>query len=83
MSVSRDLIKEWYAKGKEKGATHMIIVCDTLEYEDFPVYVMPTESAREKAQAESIKPMQRVMEVYSLSLPVLDQYREARAFHYD
>ena len=83
MPVTRDGIFAWYDEGKKKGATHMIIVCDTFDWDDFPVYVMAGENARDKAESEGKKPMQKVMEVYSLSLPVLDQFQERRAFHYD
>jgi hypothetical protein len=83
MAITQDDIVKWYENGKLKGATPMIIVCDTYDYGDFPVYVMPQEDAREKAQIERDKSMQKVMEVYSLSLPVLDQFHEPRAFHYD
>ena len=73
----------------------MIIVCDTFDYSDFPIYVMPGEDARSKAlehgsasspsgnPTERNSNMEKVMEVYSLALPLEDQLREARAFRYD
>ncbi len=83
MAVTREEIARWFDEGKTKSATHMIIVCDTFDYEDFPVYVLPNEDARKKAEEEKAKPMQKVMEVYSLSLPMESQLEERRAFHYD
>jgi hypothetical protein len=73
----------WLKRGKENGATHVIIVCDTFDYDDYPVYVQPNESAREIADEYNKKSMQRVMEVYSLSLSIESQLAEHRAFHYD
>ena len=84
----------WFEEGKKLGATHMIIVCDTFDHEDYPVYVEPGEDVRKKAfeygsdngaglpTVENEK-MSRVMEVYSLSLPMKDQYEELRAFHFE
>ena len=44
MAATRKDIKTWFVEGKEKGATHMIIVCDSFSYEDYPVFVMPKNS---------------------------------------
>lgn len=79
--VLADLLR-WFEEGKEKGATHIIIVCDTYDYSDFPVYVMKDQDAREVAKKEREKSMQRVMEVYSLSLSPEDQFNEPRAYHF-
>ncbi|KKT29226.1 MAG: hypothetical protein UW41_C0010G0019 [Candidatus Collierbacteria bacterium GW2011_GWC2_44_18] len=82
MNTKDDFVR-WFEDGKKKGATHAIIVCDTFDHTDFPIYVMPGENCREKAESEGKKPMQRVMEVYSLSLDFETQFKEVRAFHYD
>ena len=61
----------------------MIVVCDTFSYDDYPVYVEPTEDVRKKAAKFNGPNMQRVMEVYSLSMDMETQMLETRAFHYD
>ena len=78
-------IARWLTEGTSKGATHVIVVCDTFDHGDFPVYVMPGQNPREVMEKESKKEMQRVMEVYSLTgkHTIADQVREYRAFHYD
>lgn len=66
MAVSREDIRQWFERGKKENATHMIIVCDTFDYEDYPVYVSKEEDVREKLKEFSYNNnMQRVMEVYS------------------
>ena len=83
MGTSKEDIRGWLEHGLAEGATHVIIVCDTFDHEDYPVFVMPGEDAHEKAQGFSPGyNMQRVMEVYSLSLPIEDQLNERRAFHF-
>lgn len=84
MATSQADIHEWLKEAKQKGCSHMIVVCDTFDHEDYPVFVMPNESVKDKL--ETYKPasnMQRVMEVYSLSLPIEPQLAEHRAYHVD
>lgn len=56
---------KWAVEGLIKGATHVIIVCDTFSHEDYPVYVMPGEDADEVAKkySPSAGNMQQVHEV--------------------
>lgn len=83
MAASRADIKGWLDRGKKQGATHMIVVCDTYDYEDYPVYVMPEEDVRVKAKRYNGENMQRIMEVYSYNHDIEAQMKEYRAFHYD
>jgi hypothetical protein len=46
MATSKSDIEELLADGQQKGASHLIVVCDQFEYADYPVYVMPHESAK-------------------------------------
>jgi hypothetical protein len=81
MATTRDDIRAWLAEGKAKGATHTMIVCDTFDYEDYPVHIMPGEDVRKEAANPG--EMQRVMEVYSHSLDHETQLVEHLAFHFD
>ena len=68
MATTRQDLREWFERGVEDGATHMIVVCDTFSYEDYPVYVMPGEDARAKFnEHQNPGKMSSVMEVYNLS----------------
>ncbi len=64
--TTREDIDRWI-ENAPKGATHMIVVCDTFDYEDYPVYVMPGEEVKEKEQHFNMANMQRVMETIVLS----------------
>ena len=68
------------AEGKARGAHHVVIACDTYDWEDYPVYVMPGETAREKA--DKLGSMQSVMEVYDLALDLTTQLNEHRSLHW-
>lgn len=73
MGTSVDTLRSWLNDAKKEGATHMIVVCDTYDHDDYPVTVMPGEDAREKADEYRGKSMQRVMEVYNLSIDFEEQ----------
>lgn len=83
MSTSKSVLSDWFDRGKAKGMTHMIVVCDTFDHSDYPVYVSPGEDAREVAKQYNDQNMQRIMECYSLSRDKAEQMAEHRANHYD
>jgi hypothetical protein len=72
MATTKQDISEWFDEGVKKGATHMLVVCDTFEYEDYPVYVMPGQSAVMEASNRDGKNMQKVMECYRLRKDMKD-----------
>ena len=78
--TTREDIRGWLTQGKEQGSTHVIVMCDTFDHEDYPVFVEPGEDARDKAPKGN---MQRIMECYSLSLPFDEQLDEHRAHNWD
>lgn len=80
MPTTKFTIKEWIDEGIKKGATHVVIMCDTWDYEDYPVYIMPGEDPRDKATYEN---MQRPMECYDLRMDIDAQLNESRANHWD
>lgn len=83
MAASREDISGWFDRGVRDGATHMIVVCDTFDWDDYPVYVQPGEDARTVASKYMGQNMQRVMEVYSLKQDKAKQMTERRVFNYD
>ena len=72
-------IDDWFVRGEKQRAAYMLVVCDTFDYEDYPVYAATAEEclAKYKTPGE----MQRVMEVYDLTADKAAQLREARAMH--
>jgi hypothetical protein len=60
-----DELKTWFDEGVKQKATHMIVVCDTFDYEDYPVYVTSKQDVHKVAKEHS-ENMQKVMEVYDL-----------------
>jgi hypothetical protein len=83
MGTTREDIRRWLKEGKPKGATHMIVMCDTFDYDDYPVYIGPCQNIRSEVNKRNGRNMQKVMEVYSYNHDLEDQLTEHRAFHYD
>ena len=81
MAASKLDIIGWFDRGVDQGATHMIVVCDTYDWEDYPVYVSPDQDVH-KIEKGYRGNMQKVMEVYKLSLDRDTQMRQHRAFNY-
>lgn len=81
MAASRREIEEWFDAGVALGATHMIVACDTFDWSDYPVFVFPDQDVREIEPRYKTN-MQKVMEVYNLSMDKAAQMAEHRAFNY-
>lgn len=82
MPATRDEIAAWFDRGVAQGATHMIVVCDTFSYEDYPAFVMPDENVHDREKELAEGSMQKVMEVYDLRGDREAQLAEYRAFNY-
>jgi dipeptidase len=80
MAASRADITEWFNRGVERGNSHMVIVCDTFDHDDYPVYCDNADEARKKVADPGS--MQRVMEVYHLRDPLDEQINKERCFNY-
>jgi len=82
MATSVKEIERWFDEGVKQGATHMIVVCDTFDWEDYPKYVMPGQNAREVS--EHLGEMQKLMECYKLDPErKKEQLSAFRVFNYD
>jgi hypothetical protein len=81
--ATRKQIMGWLEWGREKNATHLIVVTDASDgYTDYPVFVLPHEDARKLERKFKYAPNQHVMEVYNLSLNWIAQLREKRSYNF-
>lgn len=79
MAATKSDIRRWFISGVKDKATHLIVVCDTYDHEDYPVYGTSLEDANTKYNEHNGKNMQTVMEVYNLSMDMEAQLSEFRA----
>lgn len=71
-------IDDWFERGVKHRATHLIVVCDTFDHEDYPVYAMSDEDCLVKHKSHNGLNMQRVMEVYDLRADKAEQMKGKR-----
>ncbi len=79
MATTKSEIQSWFDRGVEQGATHMAVVCDTFDWEDYPHSIMPGGDPLDYKPGS----MQKVMEVYALHLPKDPQLGHWRNFNYE
>ena len=65
MTTQED-VNRWKEEGRKKNATHLIVVCDTFDYEDYPVYVLEGEDFETVKKKYNRVDMQKIMEVVNL-----------------
>lgn len=75
-----DDIRRWIKRAPE-GTTHMIVVCDTFSYEDFPIFVSNDVDFWKEYDAHNGPNMSRIMEVYDLRMDHESQITAHRAFN--
>lgn len=81
MAATKEDIRRWLKEAKDEGATHMIVACDTFDWEDYPVSVKPGEDPEKKSQ--NLGNMQKFMECYALHLDLEKQLNEHRSYHFE
>lgn len=90
MAARKSELIAWCNMGKDADCTHMIVVCDTYDYDDYPVWIgektpWGSNNGREFWEVYDeyeAKSMQRIVEVYDLSIDIDLQMCEVRAWHY-
>lgn len=71
-------INEWINEGLNEDADYMLVVCDTFDYEDYPVF---TSKKKFWLTKDNLGDMQKIMEVYDLNGDIDTQLKEKRAYH--
>ena len=78
MAVLKDTIRLWLANAPE-GTGHMFVVCDTFDWEDYPMYIPEDDDTSEAVKATHGINMQKIMEIYDLDEDWEKQLGEWRA----
>lgn len=79
MAASKWMIESWLKREKATESDYMLVVCDTFDHEDYPVYVSKKDI--DKTIQQYSGNMQTIMEIYNLSLDIDAQLAEKRAWH--
>jgi hypothetical protein len=85
MSTTKENIQRWLERAKEQNATHLVVVCDKFDMEDFPILV-----GGDSIYQDIISVIDRykddpdnylIMEVYNMSINTEPQLTEYRVWH--
>lgn len=79
MGTTKELIEEWFDDGVAQNKSHLLVVCDTFDYDDYPVYTTK-DKLNETIEKYDGKDMQKIMEIYDLSKDKLTQLNTARCW---
>lgn len=83
MAASLSEIRSWFQRGQANPrCTHMIVVCDTFDWEDYPVFVTDDQDVHEVEKQHNGPNMQKVMEVYCMTKPLDPQLKATRSLTY-
>lgn len=81
MATTRNDINVWLTKfGNKDDHSHMIVVTDTYDYEDYPVFVARGTDIHAEIEKQKAKSMVKVTEVYSYDQPLASQLNAHRAW---
>lgn len=82
MATTRNDINVWLTKfGNKDDHSHMIVVTDTYDYEDYPVFVARGTDIQDALKEQKAKSMVKVIEVYSYDQPLVPQIDAHRAWN--
>lgn len=63
MAATREDVDRWIQTAKENGSKFIISVCDTYDYDDYPVYCKDEKELAEQHAEHNGKNMQSVNEI--------------------
>lgn len=75
-------IAQWFERGINKRATHLLVACDTFDYEYYPIFAFSEQEAREKYASKHGHNLQKIMEVYNLKKDKEKQLNTQNNFEY-
>jgi hypothetical protein len=81
MVASKEDIKRFFKRFNKNIHSHMLVVCDTYDYDDYPVFVLKTENVLKLIGKYNEKSMQKVIEVYSGDIDFEKQLHEERSWN--
>jgi len=67
MTATRGDVNRWIETAKKNGDNYIISVCDTFDYDDYPIYCKSKGTAKEQFEEHNGHNMQRVNEIIRIN----------------
>ncbi len=81
MATTMNDIREWLNRYDSEEYSHVVIVCDTYDYGDYPVAVEIGVNVQNVITEYNNKEMQRVIEVYNLGMDLEEQINAGKVWN--
>jgi hypothetical protein len=81
MATTSNEIRTWLNRGMDEEATHVIVVTDTFNYEDYPYFVKSGENIKEIIEQYEKSSLTRITEIYNMSMDIEAQLNEKRTYN--
>jgi hypothetical protein len=76
-------IEKWLLDGNNGLFSHLLVVCDTFNYENYPVYVLHEENVEDYiSKYDNPKTMCRIEEIYNYSMDLEQQLTQGFTYNY-
>ena len=72
MAATRKEVNEWIKLAKENGIKYIISVCDTFDFDDYPVYCKNTKELKRKLINFNDVNMQRINEIIQINGNIIE-----------
>jgi len=82
MAASIQNIRDWFREGVANGKDYMVIVCDTYDYEDYPLFCSES-TLSQLLHSYREADMQIIMEIYDLRKDIAAQISKERTGSFD
>lgn len=79
--ASKSDISRWFDEGVHRRATHLIVVCDTFDMEDYPIYCTSDADCITSYRFYETANLQKVVEVYDLRMDKISQIQKDKTFN--
>lgn len=67
MAASRKDVDRWIDTGKQRGYKYIISVCDTFDYDDYPVYIKDLNELKDRVDDYDGVNMQKINEIIRIN----------------
>lgn len=67
MAATRHDVNRWISTAKEEGAKYILSVCDTFDFDDYPVYCNNLKELKDAIPFYNGPNMQRINEVIEIN----------------
>ena len=63
MTATREEVDGWISTARKNGDEYIISVCDTFDWEDYPIFCEDAEMVNQRIPDVDVKNMQRINEI--------------------